>query len=79
MSVTPSLTQFAQDHANSPLIIFLQVMVILVGVVLLIQVELLNVSQPREKRAVSVLYTGILPLLIAFVVIIVARFLQIIF
>lgn len=79
MSVTPWLMQFAQDPANGALIIALQVIVILLGVVLLIQAEMFTVGHPRQKGSMAVFYLGILPLLLTFVVIIVARFLRIIF
>jgi heme O synthase-like polyprenyltransferase len=79
MSVTPWLIQFAQDPANAPITIVLQVIVILLGVVLLIQAEMLTVGHPRNKVPMAVFYFGILPLFITFLVIIVARFLRIIF
>jgi hypothetical protein len=79
MSVTPSLTQFVQLPANEPAILILQVMVILAGVILLMQAEFLAVGRPRSKGSAFGFYLGVVPLLIMFVVTVVARFLRIIF
>lgn len=77
MIVSPWLTQFSQNPNSETAITILQVSVIILGITLLIEAELLVAAgENRGKTKIQTLYTGILPLLIVFVFILAARFLR---